>query len=127
MPELGPSQQARRPVIIYASIVQLVFLGVLCAGVHWLIARSRIAEPLWSRARGVLAELLECAGCSGFWIGLGLGALGLRPLCIVGGLAGDPIAAVISGILGVFVTPIFEAVLLWGLERSAIHHERGNL
>ena len=104
-----------KPVInIY--IDQLAMLALLSASIHWLVARSAITKPLWSRARGWLAELLKCAGCSGFWIGLGLGALGIRPVQPPSVLP----AIFLSGLLAVFLTPIFEGMLLWGLRESAI-------
>lgn len=99
------------------DLSQLVLLGVLCAATHWLVARSEIARPLWSRATGWLGKLLACAGCSGFWLGSAAWSLGVRvtPLdARHGGLA-------ISMILGTFITPVFEGLLLWGLRESAIH------
>lgn len=94
----------------------LLVFGALCASAHWILARSKIAEPLWSRARGSLAELLACTGCSGFWLGGGLAALGLRPL------DGIPFWArlIAGGLLGAFVTPVCQAILLWGLRETAI-------
>jgi hypothetical protein len=96
---------------------QLFLLGVFSASIHWLIARSLIAKPLWSRARGVLAELLACPSCSGFWIGLGLAAIGLHVFDESEPL-GFQIAA--GGLLGIALTPVMQAVILWGLERTAI-------
>jgi hypothetical protein len=106
----------------YVSVVQLIFLGVLCSGLHWIVARSEIMRPLWSRASGALGMLLACAGCSGFWLGLLLGAVGLRPLRFgIDVLAfGHFVDTMVTGVLGTFVTPVFEGMLLWGLERSAI-------
>lgn len=92
----------------------LVFFGLLSAGIHWLVARSTIAKPLWSRATGLLDELLRCAGCSGWWVGLGLWACGVRP--VEGGVRGF----LLTGVLGAALTPIVEAGLLWGLTRSAV-------
>lgn len=106
---------------VYVSVVQLVFLGILTAGAHWIVGRSKIAKPLWSRASGWLGALLACAGCSGFWLGIALGAVGVRPLCIGGGgVVGTIATIIVTGILGTWVTPVFEAVLLWGLRESAI-------
>lgn len=95
----------------------LVVLGLLTASTHWLVARSEIARPLWSRTRGWLGRLLACAGCSGWWLGLGYGALGLRP--VSHGWRG----IVLAGVLGTILTPIFEALLLWGLRETAISVE----
>ena len=92
----------------------LLVLGLLTASTHWLVARSEIARPLWSRTRGWLERLLSCAGCSGWWLGLGYGALGLRP--VSHGWRG----IVLAGVLGTILTPIFEAILLWGLHETAI-------
>jgi hypothetical protein len=95
----------------------LVVLGLLTSSTHWLVARSEIARPLWSRTRGWLANLLACAGCSGWWLGLGYGVLGLRP--VSHGWRG----IVLAGVLGTILTPIFEAILLWGLSETAISVE----
>lgn len=95
----------------------LVFIGALSASIHWLIARSHAMQWLWSRATGRLDRLLRCPACSGFWIGLGLGTLGLRPLSHTW----ITVSILASGLLSVIATPVFEAVFLWGLERSATH------
>jgi hypothetical protein len=97
----------------------LVVLGLLTSSTHWLVARSEIARPLWSRTRGWLAKLLACAGCSGWWLGLGYGVLGLRP--VSHGWRG----IVLAGVLGTILTPIFEAILIWGLDETAISIDAG--
>ena len=96
----------------------LVFFGLLAAGTHWLIARSTIARPLWSRATGWLDELLRCAGCSGWWLGLLLWFVHVRPI------EGGFVAHLLTGVLGAVLTPIGEAILLWGLEATAIKPEQ---
>jgi hypothetical protein len=103
--------------MLHLDLEQLALLGLLSSTIHWLIARSGIAKPLWSRARGFLASLLACAACSGFWIGGALVASGLvRPV------QGDSpwISLIASGFLSTLLTPVFEGVLLWGLQASAI-------
>lgn len=95
----------------------LVVFGLLTASTHWLIGRSEIAKPLWSRATGWIEKLLACPACSGFWLGLGYGALGLRPVSY--GWRG----VLIAGVLGAILTPIFEGLLLWGLEMTAMSVE----
>lgn len=96
----------------------LIFFGLLTSGIHWLVARSLIAKPLWSRATGLLDELLRCAGCSGWWLALGLWACGIRP--IEPGIRGF----LLTGVLGAVLTPVVESVMLWGLERSAVEEPR---
>jgi hypothetical protein len=94
-------------------------LAVLAAALHWLIARAQITKRFWD-ARwlpGMLSDLLECPACSGFWIGLGFGTLGVRPL-ITGHTWLDIVAAGVSAMYG---TPLAEAVLIWGLDKSKIH------
>jgi len=100
---------------MHVDFAQLIALGLGTTALHWLIARAYILRWFWSRAHGMLARLLACAACSGFWLGLGLGAAGLRPV-----QAHPAIAILAAGVLGVVLTPIFEAVMLWGLDRSAI-------
>lgn len=99
------------------DLPQLLVLGLLCASTHWIIARSEIARPLWSRARGWFGELLRCPACSGWWLGLGCVVAGLRPV------GHGVVAGLMTGALAAILTPVFESVLLWGLANSAIEDE----
>lgn len=99
------------------DLSQLFVLGLLCASTHWLIARSAVAKPLWSRARGFLAALLRCPACSGFWLGLGCVIIGLRPL------GNGFVAGLTTVILAAILTPVFEGLMIWGLRESAIEEE----
>jgi hypothetical protein len=101
------------------NLQQLTLLGILTSTCHWLIARSELTRPIWSRARGWISNLLACAGCSGFWLGLTAGAAGVRPVT-TGSVWFDVGCA---GLLGVWTTPITESLLLWGLRASAIVDE----
>jgi hypothetical protein len=96
-----------------------VFLAIFCATVHWLVARAKITMWFWDAMwlPDSINRLLTCAACSGFWIGLGFGALGVRPL-VTGHWWLDVIAA---GTAAMYATPVAEAVMLWGLDRSKIH------
>ena len=96
---------------------RLVFLGILCASAHWIVARSEVARPIWSRARGFFDLLLRCAGCSGFWLGALCGVCGLRPITGFWIL----FEVVVAGLLAVFVTPVCEAVLLHALAMCHLH------
>lgn len=103
---------------------KLALLGLLSGCVYWLVARSAIARPLWSRARGRLDTLLRCAACCGVWLGLGCGGVGLRPVG-VSWLSGMPTLravaeVVLTGILGVFATPVTVAVVLWAKDATAL-------
>lgn len=108
------------------DFTQLVLLGILCASVHWLIARSEITRPLWSNATGWFGALLACAGCSGWWLGLLAGVLNIAvPVAFysdgsISGAFGHVAQAFTTAVFGVFVTPIFEAALLWGLRESTL-------
>lgn len=108
------------------NVKDLLLLGILCATVHWLFARSYIMKPLWSRARGLLAKLLACPACSGAWIGLSLGVLaGVMPVVpppdsLLPFWAQVPIRAACNIFLGMFLTPVFETVLVYALRASAI-------
>lgn len=64
----------------------------------------------------LFAGLLACAACSGWWLCLFLGSIGLRPLDI-GPWWLDMFG---SGLAGTVTVPILEGVLLWGLERTHI-------
>jgi hypothetical protein len=107
------------------ALDQLFLLGLFSTAVHWLVARSEIFRPLWSRARGWLDKLLRCPACAGYWLG-GLVTLGgVHPF---GDLTDGPWWLTVAKVVGaqlaaVFLTPVFEAVLLWGLERSAVVDE----
>jgi hypothetical protein len=101
----------------------LLLLGLFGAALHWIVARSQVAKPFWSRLRGWPAKLLACPACSGFWIGLGLRGAGLTPVRFDGGgasLASAAVEALAAGVLAVFLTPVFQAVMLWGLHYSAV-------
>jgi len=97
----------------------LTTLGILAASIHWLAARAHITRSFWGAIwlPSFLDSLLRCPACSGFWIGLGLGAARIRPFAT--GHAWFDIA--VAGIVGMFTTPVFEAVLLWGLDKSKLH------
>jgi hypothetical protein len=108
---------------VRVDLNQLVALGVLAASVHWIVARASVTRFFWSLAwwpergwlsvaKSFVADLLACAACSGFWIGLGLGLAGVRPV------GSGWLSVLASGLVGVLTTPVFEGVLLWGLERS---------
>jgi hypothetical protein len=97
----------------------LATLGILTATIHWIIARAEITKRFWNAIwlPEFLNGLLRCPACSGFWLGLGLGGLGLRPMAT--GHAW--LDVVVAGLCGVWCTPIAEELLLWGLDRSKIH------
>lgn len=106
------------------NLQHLLLLGLLGAALHWILARSQIAKPFWSRLTGWPAKLLACPACSGFWIGLGLRGAGITPVSIDGAFAG-PASVVVAesitaAVLAVFLTPVFQAVMLWGLHYSAV-------
>ncbi len=107
------------------KLQELVLLGLLSASIHWIIARSLIMRWFWGRTRGWLAKLLACPACSGWWISIGLGALGLLPVQVSttfgpNTLPNLALAVLLAGASGTFLTPVFEAVLLWGLAVSGI-------
>lgn len=94
----------------------LFLLGVLSATVHWIVARASITRFFWSRVRGWLAKLLACPACSGFWIGLTLMVVDVQ----VVEHASTPVNWVTNGLLGLYLTPVFQAVFLLGLDKSTI-------
>lgn len=98
------------------DLSQLVLVGILTASLHWIIARAQISRPLWSRAPGVVGDLLACPACSGVWLGLFLGLLGARP--VVSAVRGFDVGW--CSVCGAWLTPVFQAVMLWGLERTKI-------
>lgn len=105
---------------------QLALLGLLTASIHWLVARAAVTRWFWSRVPGAAGRLLGCAACSGLWLGLALGYW-VRPIDIHALRLHDtarPVLEVLAaGLTAVVLTPVVEAVLLWGLERTAIAPE----
>lgn len=101
------------------DLEQASLLGILSAALHWLVARSRIAKPIWSRAKGLTNDLLRCPACSGFWLGLGLGAVGIAPMTT--GIY--PLDVGSAGVLAMFLTPVAEGVMVWGLAMSAVEED----
>lgn len=107
----------------------LAILGLLTAGLHWLIARSYIMRWFWGRLSpgGFLDQLVRCPACSGFWLGLLVWSTGVRPL--VGIFADGPILshrvieALATSLVALVLTPIFEGAMLWGLMASAFNEE----
>jgi len=105
------------------DLSQLLLFSLLTTALHWLIARAEITRFAWSRAPRPIDRLLRCAGCSGFWLGgLVAGTGWAIPAALYNDSMRDAwtIHAAVGALLGVVVTPVVEAVLLWGLERSAI-------
>ena len=112
------------------NLQHLVLLGLLTAGLHWLFARSSVMEWFWGKLTpdGAVANLVDCAACSGFWLALGVWAMGVRPLA--GIVTWWPVEGVLTGVLGIALTPVIEGVILWGLAITAIeeevHHDEGD-
>ncbi len=98
------------------NIQHLLLLGVLSASLHWVLARAEVTRFAWSRAPRWLDKLLRCPACSGWWLGLWLWWLGVRPV------QGTPHWGELActGLLAIWLTPVFEACMLWGLEHSLV-------
>jgi len=123
---------------------QLALLALLGTAIHWLVARSQIMKWFWdlrwwpvkgtkrwppltsepifettpcirNTLRELFSDLLACAACAGFWLGLVLG-IRIHPLHL-GPWWLDWLGA---GLAGVVTVPILEGVLLWGLKASHI-------
>lgn len=97
----------------------LATLGILSATIHWIVARSKAMQWFWESPwlPTFVDDLLRCPACLGFWLGLGLGATGVRPLT-TGHVWLDIVAA---GLAGVWCTPIVESALLWGIDKASVH------
>lgn len=104
---------------MHLEVNALATLGLLAASIHWIIARAKITRGFWGASwlPTWLRNLLACPACSGFWIGLGLGIAGVRPVPYTAIVP----AVVCSGLLGVIAVPVVEGVLLWGLSTTKIH------
>lgn len=93
-------------------------LSILAAAIHWIVGRAEITRPIWDAIwfPVTLHRLLKCPACSGWWLGLGLGLVGVRPM--VTGMWWIDTAA--AGLCAVFGVPVAEAVMLWGLRGSQV-------
>lgn len=94
----------------------VIILAILSAVLHWIFTRAEITRPLWSKLPPFLDKLARCPACSGYWIGWALGLAGVSP---VDGFSW-PASAALTALFAVFLTPVTEAIMLWGLEHSAI-------
>lgn len=94
---------------------QAVMLGLLCAASHWLIARSEAMRWFWGRMHGMPDRLLRCAACSGWWLAMIFQALGVQPFS-----GWPPATFICTNLLALFLTPVFEGMLLWGLDASSM-------
>jgi hypothetical protein len=94
-------------------------LAVLASALHWLVARAKITQWFWGAfwLPEFIDDLLMCPACSGFWLGLWIGAAGMRPLT-TGSVWIDVLATGLAAMWGV---PVAEAVMLWGLDGSKVH------
>lgn len=54
----------------------VLIFPILTAVFYYLGARAMLTEPLWRRYPPRLDRFMNCAACSGFWYGLGLGIFG---------------------------------------------------
>lgn len=98
------------------DLEQLTIFGLLLASIHWLVARAEITRWFWENAPRPLDALLRCPACSGFWLGAALSPV-IHPITWERPWR----AIVLNMLLGTFVTPVFEAIMLWGLARTAIN------
>jgi hypothetical protein len=113
---------------------QLALLALLGTAIHWIVARSSIMKWFWDLRwwssncneygerlpsgllRQTFSDLLACTACLGWWLGLGLGVVGLRPLHL-GPWWLDILG---SGLAATVTVPILEGALLWGLQATRI-------
>lgn len=99
------------------NVSALLLHAMLCAATHWLVGRSVIMHWFWGRLEGRLEQLIACPACSGFWLGMLYCIAGIRPIQD----APLVLTVLLAGLLAIVTTPVFEAVILWGLARSAIN------
>jgi len=59
-----------------SGILTAVLYATLTATVYSLFTQALIMSWLWSRYPPRLAYFMSCPSCSGFWYGVGCGALG---------------------------------------------------
>jgi hypothetical protein len=54
----------------------LALYPLICVAIFYLGSQALIMEWLWSRYPPRLDAFMSCPACTGFWLGLGCGALG---------------------------------------------------
>ena len=111
-------QQTVIAVDALGAVCQVILLGMLTSAGHWILARSSIMYWFWGRMTGRVDELLRCPACSGFWLGIAAWWCGIRPIDAF--MPWQALSCIGTGILGTFITPVMEGVVLWGLSRAAI-------
>jgi len=98
-------------------VTTLLLYAILCAAAYYLLARALITKWLWSRYPGWLDKLAMCASCSGFWLGLGCGALGWwLDLPLLGLDPAHWFTVVAAGAVGLVTTPLVIFPVLLCLE-----------
>lgn len=55
----------------------ILIYPLLTAALYYLGARAMITQFLWSRYSARVDAFMQCAACTGFWYGAGLGVVGL--------------------------------------------------
>lgn len=91
--------------------------ALLCGAGYYLLARALITRWLWSRYPAWLDKVMMCASCTGFWLGLGCGALGWWLDLSLLGLRPDHYASVVAaGLCGIVWTPLVVYPVLVVLE-----------
>lgn len=86
----------------------IFMLPLVTVALFYLGARAQITSFLWSRYPARLDHFMSCAACSGFWYGLGGGAIGYA--CDVPFLGStSPWAIGIAGTMSIVWTPVIAA------------------
>jgi hypothetical protein len=94
--------------------VTVVIYPLLCAAVWYLLSQAKVTHWLWSRYPPKLDDFVQCAACTGFWLGLGCGALGWWQQWDFLGLPGrHALTPVVVALCGIVWTPI---VARWHME-----------
>lgn len=82
----------------------VLLYALLTTAMFYLGSRAVITAPIWSRYPRKLAALLDCAACSGFWMGLVAAFVLKFPLL---GLDGDHwLTPVVAGLCAMIWTPL---------------------
>lgn len=107
-----------------------VLYAILCGAGYYLAARAKITRWLWSHYPSWLDDLAMCASCTGWWLGLGCGALGWWLELPLLGL--DPqhwFTVVSAGLGGIIWTPLViypVLIVLEGLSEDPTGADKSN-
>lgn len=103
-----------------ANCADYILLGVIVTAIYYLVNYATITKWLWSRYPRRLWPLVNCAACSGFWIGM-IVCIGLQE---TGLWARGFIQIPIAGLATMWSTPILIYAMLAALQAVGVDDDQ---